>query len=507
MNYSLPNSRNVSVALAMAMAILVYVLPVSAGGRALLDSAISDAVEDELGRDNRIALHEIDVEVDSGIAKLTGTVGNILVKERAARIARTVKGVRAVVNEIIVEPSAVRHDRDLRSDIRDALDSNEAAKSYGIEVSVEDGVVRLSGTVESWQEKHLAASVAKGVRGVKAVRNLIVVNYPVDRTDEEIASDIRAGLRWDSFVDHARINVEVKNGAVQLTGTVGSAAEKQEALKDCWVAGVDSVDGSGLQVEEWARDPKLKEGKYIVQSENEIREAVRDALDYDPRVSSDAVTVEVSDRTVTLRGTLPCLGSKRAASRDARTTVGVYRVVNRIQVKTGKKISDQRIKEMIRRAFTRHPYVEDYEITVNVAAGRVKLYGAVDSYFEKAKAGEIASNISGVAAVFNNLEVLLDAHPFIYDPHIGDPYVYARDWYRFHPGYSQKSDAEIKEDITDELWWSPFIDSDEVHVTVDSGHATLTGTVDSWSEYHAATENAYEGGALLVNNRMEVAPE
>jgi osmotically-inducible protein OsmY len=44
------------------------------------------------------------------------------------------------------------------------------------------------------------------------------------------------------------------------------------------------------------------------------------------------------------------------------------------------------------------------------------------------------------------------------------------------------------------LWWSPFVDSDDVNVTVDDGVVTLTGAVDSWSEYNAAANNAYEGG-------------
>jgi len=42
---------------------------------------------------------------------------------------------------------------------------------------------------------------------------------------------------------------------------------------------------------------------------------------------------------------------------------------------------------------------------------------------------------------------------------------------------------------------------------VENGHVMLTGTVDSWSEYRAATENAYEGGAIWVNNTVEVKPE
>lgn len=43
-------------------------------------------------------------------------------------------------------------------------------------------------------------------------------------------------------------------------------------------------------------------------------------------------------------------------------------------------------------------------------------------------------------------------------------------------------------------------------MTVKDGVATLEGTVDSWSEREAATENAYEGGARTVKNFLMVAP-
>jgi osmotically-inducible protein OsmY len=66
------------------------------------------------------------------------------------------------------------------------------------------------------------------------------------------------------------------------------------------------------------------------------------------------------------------------------------------------------------------------------------------------------------------------------------------------------SDLEIRDRIASELFWSPFIDRDRVEIVVEDGVATLRGTVDSWREYHAATGNAYEGGATAVRNRLVV---
>lgn len=60
-------------------------------------------------------------------------------------------------------------------------------------------------------------------------------------------------------------------------------------------------------------------------------------------------------------------------------------------------------------------------------------------------------------------------------------------------------------DIEDELFWSPFVDADEVEVSVEDGVATLTGQVDSWTKRNVASGHALEGGALRVVNRLEVA--
>ena len=72
------------------------------------------------------------------------------------------------------------------------------------------------------------------------------------------------------------------------------------------------------------------------------------------------------------------------------------------------------------------------------------------------------------------------------------------------PTFSTKTDVEIKFDIQDELWWSPSVDADQMNIEVVNGTATLTGQVDSWSEWQAAKENAYEGGATWVHNKLEV---
>jgi osmotically-inducible protein OsmY len=475
----------------------------SAAEPTMTDQGVVDAIDNEFLFDRAVPSNEIDVSIADGVVTLIGEVNSLLAKERATRIAETVKGVRSVINRIAVVPSAERSDAAVERDVRSALLSDPATDSYEVHASVKGGIVTLTGTVQSWTEKQLCGTVAKGVKGVTGLKNRIKVKSKAQRADVEIAPEIEKALRWDVLVDDGLIDVKVKNGAVALTGTVGSAAEKRRARYDAWVAGVKSVDDSGLKVERWARDEDLRKDKYVAKPEKEVEEALKDALLYDPRVLSFNVTPDVAGSTVTLRGVVDSLKAKRAAEQVARNTVGVTYVTNRLKVRPIDGLSDAEIAQNIRDALLRDPYVERYEIGVNVIGGVAYLSGTVDSYFEKWQADDVASKINGVVSVRNNVDVEY-AGPLPYDPYVDEYYPYDYEWYDYEPYHTFKTDAEIKDDIEDELWWSPYVDEDEVTVTVDDGVATLTGTVDSWSERGAARDNAYEGGAVWVDNELNV---
>ena len=253
----------------------------------MTDLTIRDAVEDELLFDQAVESHGVTVQCRDGIVILKGQVRNLLAKERAAEIGKTVKGVRSVVNQLEIWPKSLKNDQALHEDIKDALLLDPVTESYKIDVDVKNHEVTLKGTVDSWREKDLAEKEAKGVFGTESVKNAITVVYAVDRKDTDIKADIEQTLRWDTLVDDALIDVKVKDGAVTLTGIVGSAAEKTQAYKDAWVAGIKEIDTTGLRVERWARDADLRKTKYTVKSDEKIRQAVEKALFYDPRVLAD----------------------------------------------------------------------------------------------------------------------------------------------------------------------------------------------------------------------------
>lgn len=479
--------------------------PVFALETNVTDKNICAAVEDCIFFDKAVPYDRVDVTCSDGIVTLTGETNNILAKQRASRLSETVKGVRAVVNRIEIKPSADRSAADIRKDVEAALLADPATDSYEITTRADDkGHVTLTGTVESWQEKQLTEKVAMGVRGVTGITDNVRVNYTTDRPDHEIKPEIEEALEWNTLVDHALIDVAVDEGKVRLTGTVGSAAEKRQARWDAWVAGVTDVDDTGLKVRSWARDEEQRKTQYVAKSESAIRDAVNDANLYDPRVNSFNVTPSVTGAAVTLRGTVDNVKAKHAAGENARNTVGVARVVNRLKVRPAMARTDEQIESAVRSTLLRDPYVDRYEINVNVVDGTAYLSGTVDSYFEKAQAEDAASRVNGVGDVSNALVVTDTTWPIVYDPYVYDWYVYDYGWYDYAPTYTVKPDRDICEAIESELWWSPFVDSDEVNVDVAEGVATLTGTVDSWSERRAAAENALEGGAIAVNNDLVV---
>ena len=449
------------------------------------DIDITLAVERQLQQDAGVPAHLIDVRTKDGIVTLSGPVENLLARERAAEISETIKGVRSVINLIDVL-SIIRTDAEIRTDVEHALLDDPATDLFDVKVNVQNGRVMLSGMVDSWQEEQLCVLVAKSVIGVKAVKSKIEVSQKSRRSDGEIKAEIERRLAYDVWVEEALIDIKVLRGKVILSGTVGSLAEKTRAFRSAWVAGVASVEDKDLVVD-WSRSREMRRTteNYPMKSDKEIKQAIKEAFLYDPRLSPFNLSVSVENGVVTLNGQVHNLRAKQVAEQDANNTVGVWLVRNHIKVRPsiGPHTSpmpdvDAELANKVRLALLRNPYTHQHEISVTVNNRLAMLDGAVNSNLEKAKAEEVVSAVKGVADVTNNLQV--------------------------RTTWSPKDDWEIKRDIEDELWWSPFVDVADISVTVSDGTATLVGVVNTLRERRVATENAYEGGAKHVRNELKV---
>ncbi len=468
--------------------------------RSITDQGITDAIEQDMIMDKSVPSYKVDVQTSHGIVTLGGTVDNLLARDRTVQIAENIRGVRAVVDKLTVTPPTLS-DEAVRKDVDQALLLDLATDSYETKIAVKDGVVTLTGNVQSWQEKELTTSVAKGVRGVKAISNEMKFEYKADRPDNEIEADIKGILQRDVWLrGGSGINVAVKDDKVTLSGSVGSVAQKARARMGAWVGGVASVDDSKLEVNSALNGKQHRDSKYAYKTDAEIQKAVTDAFLYDPRVLSFNPKVTASYGTVTLSGVVDNLKARRAAESDARNTLGVTRVRNHLKVRGQTPPPDAEIAKSIQAAFARDSYVETNEVTVSVVNGKATLSGQVDSSYEKWQADDIASGIKGVDDVQNNLTVVPVYSRYTYSwPH----YTYGWPLHTF----PADRDLEIKDEVEDQLFWSPFVDSDEITVKVQDGTATLTGTVDSYGERGAAIQNAYEGGATIVKNELKVNRE
>lgn len=373
------------------------------------DADITEAVNAQFATSEAVPAENIEVNTSEGVVTLTGSTTNLLAKRKATTLAQNVHGVLSVVNNVKV--SGVRPDGAIETDVTQALSTDPATEALEISVDVQNGLVRLTGAVDSWQEKQLAAAITAGVKGVKEINNTILVQPDSNRSDEDIKQEVEETLMMNSEVRGNQISVTVDSNRVTLSGSVGSAYEKQLAMDFSHVVGVDSVVADELEVQPEIQSDMLESDQLDVLTDDQIVNAIKRAFTYDPRVPEDMVDVTIEDDIAILTGTVNNLNSKLAAESDARHTAGVRDVENNIEVQ--KKVvvtpevavSDDAIQNRVNLAVQRDPYLESTNLTIAVDDGIVVLEGTVNSEFKKNQAEEVARDVKGVLAINNNIEV------------------------------------------------------------------------------------------------------
>lgn len=468
----------VIIPILVALWCMILTVPLQAKQSEISDREINGAVESKFWKDEAVDANRIDIMTLKGIVTITGSARHILAKERAEKIAESIVGVRAVINRIKVEPDVRCSNAELVKAVESALQNNPATDSYKVKSQVKNGVVTLSGTVDSWQERRLSATVVKNVNGVIDIKNKTTVKYKTERSDIEIKKDIEARIENDAYVEDYLIEVEVKNSEVSISGTVGSLAEKNRAHNDAYINGVSSVDSSALKIKWWERDKMRCKSTYVTRSDDQIKIAVNDAFFYDPRVYSFNLDIDVNNGMVTLSGAVDNLKAKKKAEQDARSVTGVWRVKNLIKVRPVTVPDDDMLEKRVSDALHVNPRIDHFKIDIDSMAGWIYLSGKVSTALEKNIAEQVVEDIKGVVNVTNNITY----------PHV----------------WKGKEDREIREDIKDELFWSPYVDKDQVNIAVSNGVVTLSGNVETWGEKKAAEYNSYEGGARNVINNLTV---
>ena len=461
------------------------------------DVDITTAIETLLATKKGLSAHEITVQTRDGIVALAGFTDSLLSRQRAEEITLAVRGVRGLHSTLAVRTADVP-DAQLQHAVARALADDPATNDYQVHCLVSAGVATLSGTVQTWAEKQLVLRVLKGVRGVRdfMADHLIVRGGEIVNSDEEITIQIRESLDWDIRVNGALVQVRTSEQVVHLSGTVGTAAEKDRLVAIAYQTGATRVDTRDLFVAYWALGRAIRREKFAPKTDEAIASAVRDTLHFNPRVRSSETLVQVLDGVVTLAGTVSNLRTKQDAEQDARHVVGVGNVHNLLKVRPARLVPDDDVCQRISAALARDPYVGHRACHVQVHGGQALLSGNMNTPFEVEQAGEVAAGVGGVIDVNNRLEIANPAAAGRLTPSFGSAD-------KRHAA-APIPDHALAERIRARYCWSASLHDQEVDVQVENGRATLTGTVDTWLDRQHAAQAAHEVGAREVNNHLRV---
>jgi osmotically-inducible protein OsmY len=358
------------------------------------DAEVARQVRDEMLAVPRLDGSKMKVEAQDGVVTLTGTVPDLQAHHDAVRAARMMRHVRAVIDRLHVAP-AFRDNLQLRRAVERALRLDHDADAADISVLAEDGVVTLTGTVESAQQRMNALDAVRGVRGVARVRSQITMTPRMSRPDRAIWTDIRRGIDEDLLLQPAVIDVEVHDGAVTLTGFVATAAQRAEAVNQAWTSGVWKVQDR-LSSASWAAEDGLRD-THCLPDDAALRRAVLAALRQDPRVASNRIDVTVIAGVVTLGGEASTLAGKQAAARDAGNTPGVSQVLDVQLVHPGPEGAP--LAARVRRALRRDPDLRRYDLDVRAARGEVYVNGQVVNEFDHQAVMRAVARVPGVSSI------------------------------------------------------------------------------------------------------------
>jgi osmotically-inducible protein OsmY len=204
------------------------------------DIRVRDVVVRQLDWDPAVDASAIGVSADGGIVTLTGFVDSYVEKLAAERVAKRVRGVRGVANDVTVRQMVDRTDADIAHDAVQALKSRPALGDT-VQVAVHRGHVTLTGQVEWLLQKEAAESAVKHVRGLLGVFNHITVKPKSGQRD--IHRRIVTTLHHHADLDARQIKVDVKDDTVTLTGSVGTWMQRDAAERAAGAApGITRVD-------------------------------------------------------------------------------------------------------------------------------------------------------------------------------------------------------------------------------------------------------------------------
>lgn len=209
----------------------------------------------------------------------------------------------------------------LQKDVQDAIKWEPLLNAAEIGVTAKDGVITLTGTVDSYAKKLEAENATKSVTGVKAVVEKIEIYFGStwNKSDGEIATEVLNALKWNWIIPSAKIKVKVEGGWVTLAGELTWNYQKEAAKKAInHLLGVKGVTNS-ITIKSETKDAVEKKD-------------IQNAIDRNWSINNLDILVNVSGNKVTLSGSVNSGYQKDEAERIAWNAPGVWAVSNELVV-------------------------------------------------------------------------------------------------------------------------------------------------------------------------------
>ncbi len=218
------------------------------------------------------------------------------------------------------------------------------------------------------------------------------------RKDEQIKKDILDDLYWDPRIDASKIAVTVEDGTVTLSGTVPMYADAAAARSAAWrIEDVKQVSDKDITVEHIPEAARP--------SDTELRARVQNLFAWEPSIDETQLDIDVSDKIVTLGGTVDAHWKSSYAEQKAGGVGGVRDIENQLTVVPSNRITDEVIARDVTAALDRDALVDLRKLSVTVNDGIVTLAGAVPGGAAREAAMRDVSLTAGVVGVREELTI------------------------------------------------------------------------------------------------------